>query len=482
MEPTRRFWVVAVLGSASAVLAVLFGDVLWLGITLGVGGWVLIEQFAFTEALAECVAREPITQSLSRETVLVDETATLTLQFPAGTNAFTTHATKLTFPENPALAFEGEREYDLTTVASPITLPLRVAIAGTYEIAPPAVQLTSRRGLFRDTLQLGSGCSLTGEPRVPRNIHIGTGGERIAIADGEHDADQGNAGFEPGELREYLPGDSRARIDWKATARLGQPYVRDLDAETTRQTHLIVDQRSTMLDGGQGQSKLDYAREISVWLTEYVANLEDPLSASLIDEDGAATLADGTATTTQYQQLRRAFLDLTTAPSQSARTTPRQHQPAYGTRSRKAAQQRRSQLTGDDTFSRVLQPYYQNIGVYLQQATDEPLFKTVQGRVADASGDAWLVIVTDDRNRGELLEAARAAASPTTFVTVFILPTILFERPGFTDLEQAYHEYHDFESYRVQLAALTNVTAFEVGPHDRLAALLEFARPQHAHK
>jgi len=462
-----------------AVLAILFTDVLWLGIPLGIATWVFAEQLAFTHALSKLTQTNPITQSLTRETVLVDSTATLTLHVTEDTSELTSLAAQLTLTPVPALTFEGEHNYDLTDGTDQLSVPVRADIAGTYEIPPPTVTLTSHRGLFRETLQLGNHCSITGEPRVPRNIHIGTGGEQIAVADGEHDADQGSAGFEPGELREYLPGDPTSRIDWKATARLGDPYIRELDAETTRQTHLIIDRRQPMRNGIAGQSKLDYAREISIWLTEYVASLDDPLTATLIDDDGATEPTNTGSRTTQYQQLHRVLLDLTTTTNQSP--TPGHSQPAHHrTYSGRDAQRRRAQLTGEDSFSQTLRPYYQNVEVYLQQVTNKPLFASVQGRVAESTADAWLVIVTDDTNRGELLETVRAAASPATFVSVFLLPTVLFDTTGLTELDQSYQSYQDFEEFRQQLTTIANVTAFEVGPSDRLAALLAAEQPQRA--
>lgn len=479
MEPTQRFWVITLLGSASAVLAILFTDGLLLAVPLGIGAWVLIEQLVFTQSLSGLTETSPITQSLTRETVLTDETSTLSVQLTEDATTLTELKARLTVAANPAVTFQTEREYDLTDAGQLISLPVRVTVAGTYEINAPTVQLTSRRGLFRETLKLGNPCSITGEPRVPRDIHIGTGGERIAVTDGEHDAEQGSAGFEPGELREYLPGDPTNRIDWKATARLGDPYVRDFDAETTRQTHLVVDRRPVMLGGIDGETKLDYAREIGIWVAEYVASLDDPLSATLIDDEGATEPTQPDSSTTQYQRIRRELLNLTTVTSKSQGA--HRHRPSrYAEHSRREGRRAGSELDGDDAFSQTLRPYYQSVDAYIQQVTDDPLFKSVQTRLTEYSGDAWLVIVTDDTNRGELLETARAAATPTTFVSLFILPTVLFETQEFTDLEQSYQEYQDFESFRQQLAAIPNVTAFEVGPRDRLAALLETANTRRA--
>jgi uncharacterized protein (DUF58 family) len=56
-------------------------------------------------------------------------------------------------------------------------------------------------------------------------------------------------GTEPGEGREYVPGDDVRRIDWNLTARTNVPHVRDTIADRELETWLVVD-RSASLDFG----------------------------------------------------------------------------------------------------------------------------------------------------------------------------------------------------------------------------------------
>ncbi len=56
-------------------------------------------------------------------------------------------------------------------------------------------------------------------------------------------------GSEPGEGREYQPGDDVRRIDWNLTARTGVPHVRDSIADRELETWVLVD-RSPSLDFG----------------------------------------------------------------------------------------------------------------------------------------------------------------------------------------------------------------------------------------
>jgi hypothetical protein len=82
------------------------------------------------------------------------------------------------------------------------------------------------------------------------------------------------------------------------------------------------------------------------------------------------------------------------------------------------------------------------------------------------------VIFTDDTHRAEVRETVRLAQRGDNRVLVFLTPTVLFEPGGLADLEGAYDRYRSFESFRRDLARLRRVSAFEVGPGDRLDAVL----------
>jgi hypothetical protein len=56
---------------------------------------------------------------------------------------------------------------------------------------------------------------------------------------------------------------------------------------------------------------------------------------------------------------------------------------------------------------------------------------------------------------------------------------VLYEAGGLGDLEAAYRRYLDFEEFRRSLARLDRVQAYEVGPGDRLGALLASRRQRH---
>jgi hypothetical protein len=87
-----------------------------------------------------------------------------------------------------------------------------------------------------------------------------------------------------------------------------------------------------------------------------------------------------------------------------------------------------------------------------------------------------VVLVTDDTEPRRVRETVQFARQTANQVTLFLTPHVLFEPSGLDDLETAYQRYLDFERFRQELDRLPNVTAFEVGPGDRLSAILESRR------
>ncbi|KAA0234762.1 MAG: hypothetical protein JJLCMIEE_02274 [Acidimicrobiales bacterium] len=66
-------------------------------------------------------------------------------------------------------------------------------------------------------------------------------------------------GTEPGETREYQPGDDVRRIDWNVTARTATPHVREPIADRELESWLLVDASSSLAFGTANCEKRDLA-------------------------------------------------------------------------------------------------------------------------------------------------------------------------------------------------------------------------------
>jgi uncharacterized protein (DUF58 family) len=89
-----------------------------------------------------------------------------------------------------------------------------------------------------------------------------------SILSGRHASRVRGRGLAFEELRPYLPGDDIRTMDWRATARMGKPYVRVYTEEKDRPGLVLVDQRINMFFGTRRAMKSVAAAEaaaLSAW-------------------------------------------------------------------------------------------------------------------------------------------------------------------------------------------------------------------------
>lgn len=82
-----------------------------------------------------------------------------------------------------------------------------------------------------------------------------------SILNGRHASRLRGRGLNFEELRSYLPGDDIRTIDWKVTARTGEPHVRVYTEERDRPALVLVDQRVSMFFGTRTYMKSVIAAE-----------------------------------------------------------------------------------------------------------------------------------------------------------------------------------------------------------------------------
>jgi uncharacterized protein (DUF58 family) len=72
---------------------------------------------------------------------------------------------------------------------------------------------------------------------------------RSSLLAGNHGSRLRGRGLDFEELRRYLPGDDLRALDWRASSRLGKPFVKTYREERDRPALLVVDQRMNMYFG-----------------------------------------------------------------------------------------------------------------------------------------------------------------------------------------------------------------------------------------
>lgn len=472
MRPTRRLAGVGGLVVVLALLAVVAAQPLFLGGAVLVGAWLLGETARFARDLkrtvdALSVEQSPVrTDSQATDATPVTLVATLERPSPLSLSIDAGLPTGATAEEPLSVTVEsGETVADRTVDVS-------WPVVGSHRFDEATVTATD--GRFRETVSVGDRPEITVEAPTPRSIHVGTGGDRLPTAFGDHEADRTGSGLEPAELREYAPGDTVRRIDWKATARLGTPHVREFEAETDRQTLLVVDHRATLSVGPPGRTKLDYLREVALATVASARRADDPLAFLAVGDGGVTDRQGIHSAAADHRTLRRRLLELEPTPvddaAPGAHDAPRRTTAADVTRHLVA-------LEGDgDAFARTLEPFLAARRPYLDRIESEPLYAAVRSAIARQRGFVWTALFTDDARPAELRETVSLARANGNEVAVFLAPTVLYEPGGLADVDRAYDRYVDVERLRRDLARMDRVTALEVGPGDRLATVLEAGR------
>lgn len=85
-------------------------------------------------------------------------------------------------------------------------------------------------------------------------------------------------------VRPYIPGDDVRSIDWKVTARTGEPYIKQHIEDRELTLMLIIDGSPSVLFGTQDQQKRDFAAELGAILA-YAASMNNDRAGLLIFSD-----------------------------------------------------------------------------------------------------------------------------------------------------------------------------------------------------
>ena len=470
MRFTRRFRAAAGVAVVLGGLAAVTGKAVLLGGSLLLGSWLAGGAYAFalsarqaTDALELDVSVTPATVRAGGETsvTVAGSWAADSADLPVSVDCRLPAAGELLDGE-PTFTVTPETERDATT------LLLAVPVAGRFEVGPCRLTVGDPSGLFETTVTAAISADLAVRPRRPHDVHVGEAGRRVATTYGEHETGRGGAGLEPAELRQYVPGDPTSRIDWNATARLGDPYVREFEAQVDRETLLVVDHRATMGAGRAGERKLDYARELALAVVDSADALADPLGLMTVGDGGTTAQQDPGATDVHYRHVRTRLADLVPTDGSGSRSDPLDPGRARAVAAR---------LADDDSpFAGAVGPLLADGEAYVRRAREDPLLDAVGTALARRSRTDLAVVVTDDAGRTELRETARLLRRQGVRVVFYLLPGPLYEPGGLADLDEAYAAYVGFEEFRRELAGITGVTAFEVAPEDRLGAVLSAGR------
>lgn len=109
-----------------------------------------------------------------------------------------------------------------------------------------------------------------------------------SVLNGRHASKLRGRGLNFEELRNYFPGDDIRTIDWKVTARTGEPHVRVYTEERDRPALLVVDQRMSMFFGSRVYMKSVVAAEAAALAAHRLLAQGDRIGGLVFGDDAIA--------------------------------------------------------------------------------------------------------------------------------------------------------------------------------------------------
>ena len=476
MRPTPRFWNIGAVSAFLVGLGIVAQEsVLALG-GVGLGGWLLITQFTALGEFRQATEQLTVETSAVRNVAVVGEELSLTTEVTLETPVRSKVEVLVALPPGA----EQEDGSDISLVLQPgetaasTTYSCSFPVAGAFDLPPATVRVENHQQTLTETVPVELTERVRIDPRQPQNLHVGQGGERIA-AYGEHPAETGSSGLVPEEIRQYVTGDSLDQIDWKATARLQSPHVREFEAETDRKTVIAVDHSHAMEVGPEGQTMLDYAREVALGYTRAAESFDDPLGLYAVGDHGITVRQLPVSSPVGYRHIRNALHDL--EPTQSETASPhagvKDDQLTRPSSARSAARQL---STEESAFAETVAPFLEDTEAYVHRIESDPLFQAARRIIAETTGEVWLILLTTDTGRNRIRDIASLMASNGGHLSVFLTPRVLYDPGAMDDVTAAYERYSSFESFRRTVDRNPRTDAYELGPGDRLDALLAARR------
>jgi uncharacterized protein (DUF58 family) len=131
---------------------------------------------------------------------------------------------------------------------------------------------------------------LTGLQGAARGISFLPRQPSGSVLNGRHASRLRGRGLNFEEMRGYLPGDDIRAIDWKATARTGDPHVRVFTEERDRPALLVVDQRMSMFFGSVLNMKSVTAAEAAAVAALRIFDAGDRVGGIVFDDEHSVEL------------------------------------------------------------------------------------------------------------------------------------------------------------------------------------------------
>ncbi len=121
---------------------------------------------------------------------------------------------------------------------------------------------------------------------ILRHLEIEVSRRLDGLLQGDHRGLVPGLGSEPGEAREYVPGDDVRRMDWNVTARTGAPHVRETVADRELETTVLVDASASLSVGTRIRTKYELAVAVTAAVALLTQRSGNRFGAVVVGGDG----------------------------------------------------------------------------------------------------------------------------------------------------------------------------------------------------
>jgi len=125
---------------------------------------------------------------------------------------------------------------------------------------------------------------------VLRRLELDVTRRLDGILHGEHRGLVPGHGSEPGEAREYQPGDDVRRIDWNVTARQNHPHLRETVADRELEAWIVADRSASLDFGTAAVEKRDLVLAAAAGVGFLTAQGGNRIGAVVSGSEGLTTL------------------------------------------------------------------------------------------------------------------------------------------------------------------------------------------------
>ena len=126
-----------------------------------------------------------------------------------------------------------------------------------------------------------------------KRIELKAGYLASDLLSGEYISAFKGRGMEFDEVRKYLPGDDVRSIDWKVSARMGEPYLKVFKEERELTMLIALDVSSSLYYGSNEKAKYEFAAELAAVLAFLATKNNDKVGLILYSDEIELALAPG---------------------------------------------------------------------------------------------------------------------------------------------------------------------------------------------